>query len=82
MFIIFRSCPTALSCLHGSRIEPNLNAKREARRSLFEAHVAVRVVLDRAQLWLSQGNKSSAPPRRGGSHRTLASAKTEPPRTG
>jgi hypothetical protein len=35
--------------LHGSRIEPNPNAKREARRYLFEAHDAARIMLGRSK---------------------------------
>jgi hypothetical protein len=36
--------------LHGSRIEPNPNAKREARRYLFDAHDAARVSLGRSNV--------------------------------
>ena len=35
--------------LHGSRIEANPNAKREARRYLFEAHDAARISLGRSR---------------------------------
>jgi hypothetical protein len=33
--------------LHGSRIEPNPAAKREARRYLFDAHNAARTAFER-----------------------------------
>jgi hypothetical protein len=36
--------------LHGSRIEPNISAKREARRYLFDAHNAARIALGRSQV--------------------------------
>jgi hypothetical protein len=35
--------------LHGSRIEANPGAKREARRYLFDAHNAARTALSRPQ---------------------------------
>jgi hypothetical protein len=35
--------------LDGSRIEPNPEAKREARRYLFDAHDAARVAFGRSQ---------------------------------
>jgi hypothetical protein len=35
--------------LHGSRVEPNQLAKREARRYLFDAHDAARVSLGRSR---------------------------------
>jgi hypothetical protein len=35
--------------LHGTRIEPNPEAKRDARRSLLEAHNAARVAFGRSQ---------------------------------
>jgi hypothetical protein len=35
--------------LNGSRIEPNPEAKREARRYLFDAHDAARVAFGRLQ---------------------------------
>jgi hypothetical protein len=44
--------------LHGSRTEPNPNAKREARRYLFDAHDAARVSLGgrRRAPWRSSAN--------------------------
>ncbi len=36
--------------LHGSRMEPNPMAKREARRFLFDAHNAARIALGRSQV--------------------------------
>jgi hypothetical protein len=36
--------------LQGSRIEPNPNAKREARRYLFDAHNAARTAFGRSQM--------------------------------
>jgi hypothetical protein len=36
--------------LHGSRIEPNLLAKREAQRYVFDAHNAARAAFGRSQV--------------------------------
>jgi hypothetical protein len=36
--------------LHGSRIEPNPSAKREARRYLFDAHNAARTAFGRSHV--------------------------------
>ena len=36
--------------LHGSKIEPNPQAKREARRLLFDAHNAARAAFGRSQV--------------------------------
>jgi hypothetical protein len=45
--------------LNGSRIEPNPQAKREARRYLFDAHEAARSAFGRSQ---SQGGVRPAGP--------------------
>ena len=37
--------------LHGSQIEPNPKAKREARLYLFEAHNAARAAFGRGKSW-------------------------------
>jgi hypothetical protein len=39
---------TVSSSLHGSRIEPNPNASREAGRFVFDAHLAARIALEQA----------------------------------
>jgi hypothetical protein len=45
----FPILPNGTVSLNGSNIEPNLSAKREARRYLLEAHNAARTAFGRAQ---------------------------------
>jgi hypothetical protein len=44
----FPIMPNGTVSLNGSRIEPNPEAKQEARRYLFDAHDAARSAFDRA----------------------------------
>jgi hypothetical protein len=46
----FPILPNGTVSLHGADIEPNLKAKREARRYLLEAHNAARTALGRARV--------------------------------
>ena len=46
----FPILPNGTVSLHGSHIEPNPKAKREARRHLFDAHNAARVALGRSEV--------------------------------
>jgi hypothetical protein len=46
----FPILPNGTVSLHGSKIEPNPQAKREARRLLFDAHKAARTAFGRSQV--------------------------------
>jgi hypothetical protein len=46
----FPILPNGTVSLHGADIEPNLKAKREARRYLLEAHNAARSAFGRARV--------------------------------
>jgi hypothetical protein len=45
----FPILPNGTVSLHGSRVEPNPDAKREARKYLFDAHEAAMIAHGRAK---------------------------------